>query len=93
MTETPALDLIRKGWTQKISARNNDGLPVHPEDNRAVCWCSIGAINRAYADFSGRNWALEKLSLVIDDINIMGWNDQPFRTHDQVIKVFEQAGV
>jgi hypothetical protein len=45
-----AADLIeQRGWTTETSARNQDGFPVDPSDERAVCWCLVGALDRAAA--------------------------------------------
>jgi hypothetical protein len=49
-----AADLITAtptSWTQGTFARDQYGLEVDPSHEDAVCWCAIGAIARAQADY------------------------------------------
>jgi hypothetical protein len=55
LKEARALISDPERWTQGEDARDEDGLPVHPDDSDAVCWCTLGALHRAAAgtdDFS-----------------------------------------
>lgn len=47
-----AQDLIRdpKNWTQGKFARNAEGGYVHVHSEQAVCFCSLGAIERLTVD-------------------------------------------
>lgn len=41
-------------WTVGAEARTRTGEPVHAEDEKAVCWCLIGAISICYPKFEDR---------------------------------------
>ena len=45
-----AKELIQKGFTKDVIARDSMGAATHSGDPNAVCWCSVGAINKAVRD-------------------------------------------
>jgi len=65
-----ARDLITdpKHWTQKSSARNNDGIPVDPSDPSAVSFCVYGAMDHVMRDGIGVRYcaAIQALIKVYD---------------------------
>jgi hypothetical protein len=89
-----ALELIKRGWTQGVAARNKRGNRVCFDSPRAIKWCAIGAIENAHGDTHAKfTEATSKLLAVIQTQNITGWNDDPERTHAEVIAAFEKAGI
>jgi hypothetical protein len=95
-SKTPALDLIKKGWTQKTYARNVDGNPVPSQSSIAVCFCSVGALIHAYPNSKDFENAYNKLANAIGlqkDDAISLWNDDPNRTYTEVIQAFEKAQI
>ena len=48
-----AQNRLRQGWTKGEAARNSHGKRVDTYDTKAVCWCLVGSINRAYFDLTG----------------------------------------
>ena len=49
-----AQNRLHQGWTRGEAARNSRGKRVEAYDKKAVCWCLVGSINRAYYDLTGR---------------------------------------
>lgn len=45
---------VEQTWTRGAEARTPTGEAVHAEDERAVCWCLLGAINLCYPEFYAR---------------------------------------
>ena len=43
-----ALDIIDTPgkWTKEVYARDRDGSPTFPNSNNAVCFCSLGAVQK-----------------------------------------------
>ena len=48
-----AQNRLSQGWTTGEAARNSRGKRVDAYDKKAVCWCLVGSINRAYYDLTG----------------------------------------
>lgn len=58
----PILDILkrtcailddRRRWTTKVYARDSRGLECLPVASSAVCWCAVGAIQKAAAEVLG----------------------------------------
>lgn len=101
---TLAKDLIATPdrWTQGVSARDVYGMEVDPENPTAKCFCLTGALARArYEAFGysfigdnsfGRAHAL--LPRAVDykfELSVPKWNDDPNRTHHEVLKALDAA--
>lgn len=49
-------ELLKKGWVQRVWARDAFGQEIPPIDRSAVCYCAVGAIkaalikSRSYSD-------------------------------------------
>lgn len=94
-----AKDLIRSPdkWTRDFYARDSDGVEVSPDNSTAVCWCALGAI--AYATNTDWNqfWSLSSdtasalLGAAHVDEDVPAWNDDPARTHAEVMEGFDRA--
>lgn len=92
MTETirvlrEARELIARGWTQEVSARDANGTPVAPTDDTATCWCTIGALMRA----GGARAASALAAFLPRNTSIPRWNDAPERTQAEVLALFGRA--
>lgn len=88
-----ALKYIRKGWTRGAFARDREGNVCDETSRRAVCWCAVGAIQRA----SPNDWYLARDTVALVEGVLKGsqalsnYNDAPRRTKAQVIAAFEKA--
>ena len=86
-------------WTQGASAKNRDGKVVGLMSDDAECFCLIGAIDRITLDGEDADndtaWAgAEAYRLTRDAIGggaISEWNDEPKRTHADVISALDAA--
>ena len=88
-----AIDYIRKGWTKGLYACDKNFHECTPRSYSALRWCSSGAIQAAYTYSVAYREAVDKLRNVIGREDIAGWNDDPERTHEEVIAAFEKAGI
>jgi hypothetical protein len=67
-----AVEILDRGWTKGVYARDNIGLPVDYDNEAAVCWCANGAIERAAFELSGdklRSYALSLSYLQAISVN------------------------
>src|SRR3974390_3229322 len=84
-------------WTQGASARNAVGHVVNFADSDAVCWCLTGAIQKAvYGDIDvlvldAMNYAFNEIDRTLGYSGILGWNDWPLRTHDEVLELLDST--
>jgi hypothetical protein len=92
---TRARELIRdeRRWCRRTYARGWRGLPVPVQSSAAHRFCAVGAMLRA-----GR-----ELGLPVEDARnalewqtirpVQDWNDDPARTHHEVMAAFDAAVV
>lgn len=45
-------EILRKGWCKGESAKDSNGSPVGPTDERAISFCLGGAMEKAQAEFN-----------------------------------------
>ena len=88
-----AADLIEEGWTQLAFARTAEGVACQPNAEAAVSWCLNGAL-RAVC----RNLFYPTITLFLEGRFGLGtadyqsrWNDDPFRTKEEVITRLRNA--
>ena len=84
-------------WTQNVEARRADGSFCPPQSEEAVCWCTVGAIEKVtpedsyVSDYAVRVLAraagLYVTFSVWGDLGI--WNDRS--THAEVMAAFDKA--
>ncbi len=95
-----ACDLVRSGWSQHADARSADGIEVRPWEDAAAAWSLLGALVAALEEHAdhGRDLPLEHLAAAlnelaerIDDDSLTNWNDEPARTHVDVIDILQAA--
>jgi len=83
-------------WTKWVSARSATQKAVEPDDEKAVCWCVIGAINKCYGYGSEYNRAIGALRDIIRKkyglFGIASWQDLRDTTFEQVKEVLKEAG-
>lgn len=88
-------------WCQHDYAKSADGAPAEPLSASACRWCPVGAIERIYGTANGAGVnspnivAKTKLRRAIGDkgMYLAGWNDEPGRTHGQVLEAVRAAGI
>jgi hypothetical protein len=80
-------------WTKNAVARNQYGAAIpHTHDPDACKWCLYGALLRVYG--SGNYWPFEdKLLKTLGRETVAPWNDDPERTHAQVLEAVTKAGI
>jgi hypothetical protein len=79
-------------WTQREAARDIDGQSTFPLYDDAICFCSLGAIDRAMGPerFYVQN-ALADHILRKYKQGVVAWNDHPTRTHAEVLAEFDEV--
>jgi hypothetical protein len=95
-----ACDLVRSGWSQHADARSAEGVAVRPWQEAAVAWSLLGALVAALEERADRGrdlpldqlaTALNELAKHIEDDSLANWNDEPARTHADVVNTLEAA--
>jgi len=82
-------------WTRQFQARDSAGACIAWNQPEAVCFCLMGAINRAGMTISPSESApayeaMDVLDTVIDT-SIPLFNDRPSTTHEDVLKALDKA--
>ena len=84
-----AAQVVRKGWCRGAVARDEHGLATTPRHAKAVEWCAIGALSKAYDDDGEYGAARRRL---IDAVgNLAAWNDRS--DQETVAAKMEELGV
>jgi hypothetical protein len=94
------LEATPNAWTQGAMARNPEGFKVNPKHPTAVCFCGLGAIQRAVIDNPKAPW-VEAEALLAGSLSnneatmftIVRWNDAPERTREEVIAQMRKAAL
>ena len=79
-------------WLQGGHAKNVEGEYVDPESKDAICWCSLGAAWAVTHSTPEDSYftALEYVRKFTDK-DLLFWNDDPERTHEEVMNAFDKA--
>ena len=83
-------------WSKEFGARKRDGSPCDENDPEANSWCSTGIIvyySRSH-DAEAIAYAAMTHSLAdrfSSNCGIVPWNDNPFRTHADILRAFDGA--
>lgn len=82
-----------KAWTKGWFAKDERGRDVYADDPGAVCFCAMGAIDRAAEECGGVDDvpALNMLVRALGGTAIDLFNDAPERTHAEVLAAFDKA--
>lgn len=83
-------------WTKGEAARTENDLPTWVDDLQATRFCVVGAIRRAIFVLYGsptqhRITAQVLGALGFNEPDCMDWNDDPDRTHAEVLALFDAA--
>lgn len=78
-------------WIRGASACDRKGIPVAPRSHYATCFCIIGAVDRVAKNFDDRREAFDMLYKSTNIDIISEWNDDPARTHAEVMEAFDKA--
>lgn len=83
-------------WTKGVSARMADGRGCSPWDDAAVCFCSIGALDRLHRATASYEEAQEALKVLRFVSYVQTGIDEVFRfndshSHAEVLAVWDAA--
>lgn len=79
-------------WTQQVGARMGSGGPAcSPRDPMATCWCLTVAIQLLAHNDHDSNKARMMLEDLLYGRELYDWNDDPSRTHAQVLSLLDLA--
>lgn len=80
-------------WTRHTYARNEHGLDVNENSNSAVCFCIMGALNKATGDQAGALPLTQHLAVNLPTKfdRIPAFNDDPTTTHADVLALFDRT--
>ena len=89
-------------WTRVAFARNEAGNSTISGDPSAVCWCAVGAVNRAARTQFGvcglqAMTAVDALATALGALvadtsgGVAAYNDAPERTHEEILELFDKA--
>lgn len=78
-------------WAQGVYARDADNRGAPPTSSRAVAWCAMGFLELvAPGKTELRSYMANMLGHMVRG-SVPAWNDDPSRTVDDVINLFESA--
>jgi len=84
-----------RSWTQGTFARTAAGEPCAPTSLDAACWCVSGAAmcvaRHSLNNFELAGAAVRRLLSAIGAQAIGAWNDDPHRTHAEVLAALDRA--
>lgn len=81
-------------WTKKAIARDANNNKVGSGDPTAVCFCLIGAVFKLHPfSFDDRQNLYEKIETKVPRGDIVGWNDAPERTHEEVLALLKELDI
>ncbi len=84
-----------KHWTQGWYAKDAKGYSTGPSTSKAVCWCSIGAIDKVAHEestYAARFAATRYLAVVSDKYGYSGITDfNDNSSHKVVMKAWDKA--
>lgn len=78
-------------WIQGSFARTKTGGRANVQDEKAYCFCVVGAIYRAYEEDKAIK-QLSKLQPIMGNA-LMGWNDEPGRTWEEVYQLLKDNDI
>ena len=95
LTKAKAVIADPKHWTQDVYAKDAKGYSTGPAEPNAVCWCSIGAIEKVAHEegtYSTRFSATRYLVVVSDKYGYSGITDfNDNSSHEAVMKAWDKA--
>lgn len=90
-----------KRWTQNAFAKNSEGRSLGRffAEEEACSWCLVGAVKHVYPTYE---WGeiyerlakiLGKQAFTLRSYVLGVWNDDPARTHQEVLDLVTEAGI
>lgn len=89
-----AMEIIgdRKRWTKGTFARDSDGVTINPRDSDAVCFCSIGALDKVKSSATVKDYVFTSVPLTTYGFaGVVDFNDAPETKHKDVMNMFMTA--
>lgn len=93
-----AAEIVSGGWTQGAYARDVNDNQVSSGRPEAVCFCILGAIERACINEDGSDYdiqlfydARDAVSAYLETSFVSGFNDNPFTTKEKVVSALQTA--
>jgi len=94
------LSRVKKGWTQRVFARNAQGIAVPPYERDACKWCAVGALVFDQMDLIGSGaLAVEAVKGELHKTKNSDWyveyellsvfNDVQTRKHEEIVWLYE----
>jgi len=78
-------------WTKGTFARDSDGVSTVYYSSKAVCFCSIGALEKVKAAYSAKYYIARSLPKDASSSGIVKYNDAPETKHKDVMNMFMTA--
>lgn len=79
-------------WTQGVMARDAQGNEVSPQDENAICFCLLGALEKCNYEHK-QHLLYRVLRVEYDEYSIVSFNDSPRRTHEEVLNLLREVGL
>ena len=95
LTKAKAVIADPKHWTQGWYAKDAEGQSVGPRKSYAVCWCSLGALDKIAHEentYSTHSTAAGYLDVAADECGYSGipdFNDNS--SHEAVMRAWDKA--
>jgi hypothetical protein len=81
-------------WTKGCFARDRHGAAISEYSDDATCFCLVGAIHKCYEDDTdGEYNALMQLEGALNVDSLPRWNDEPERTHEEIVGVLKKFDI
>ena len=80
-----------KGWCQGHYAEDERGSDTDPGSDKAVKFCSLGAVLSLSPYHTSMIAIRYYLELATERSSIASWNDEPERTKEEVVAAYKKA--
>jgi len=78
-------------WTKNTFARDSDGVSTAYYDKNAVCFCSIGALEKVKATFGVKHYVARSVPKESSFSGIVKYNDASKTKHKDIMNMFMTA--
>lgn len=78
-------------WTKDTFARDSDGEPTTLNSKNAVCFCSVGALDKVKADIKTKNYVNNVVQETHKYEYVVDFNDSDNTKHKDVMNMFMTA--
>lgn len=80
-------------WTKCTLARDSDGVAINLRDSDAVCFCSIGALDKVKSSATVKHYVSTSVPLTTTYgfAGVIDFNDAPETKHKDVMNMFMTA--